>query len=86
MHVRIFSFSALFQKLAVTQKLLIIEQNGRNFGPRGVYVICIIGVFDLEHVKVIWDYSVHFSKNLAVTQKRFVIEQNGRKFGPWGCM
>ena len=28
-----------------------------------------VGNFDLEHVKVIWIHSVHFSKNWAVTQK-----------------
>ena len=45
-----------------------------------------VGIFDLEHVKVIWGHLVHFSENWAVTQKRLIVERNGRKFGPRGCM
>ncbi len=33
-----------------------------------------VGVFDLEHVKVIWDHLVHFSENWAVTHKRLIVE------------
>ncbi len=45
-----------------------------------------VGIFDLEHVKVIWGHSVHFSENCTVTQKRLIVERNGGKFGPQGCM
>ena len=41
-----------------------------------------VGIFDLEHVKVIWGHSVHFSGNWAVTQKRLIVVQSGWKFGP----
>ncbi len=44
-----------------------------------------VGIFDLEHVKVIWSQSEHFSENWAVTQDRFIVEQNGQQFRPWGC-
>ena len=41
--------------------------------------VCSMNVgIDLEHVKVIWGHSVHFSKNWAVTQKWLIIEGNGR--------
>ncbi len=43
-----------------------------------------VGIFDLEHVKVISGHLVHFSENWGVTQKRLVVEQKRRKFGPWG--
>ena len=33
-----------------------------------------VGIFDLEHVKVIWGHSVHFSENWVVTQKRLIVE------------
>ncbi len=48
-----------------------------------------VGIFDLEHVKLIWGHSVQFSENWPVTQKRLIVERNGRKFGPLGvyvCM
>ena len=44
-----------------------------------------VGIFDLEHVKIIWGHSVHFSENWSVTKKRLSVVRNGRKFGPWGC-
>ncbi len=34
-----------------------------------------VGVFDLEHVKVIWGHSVHFSEKWAVAQKRLIGER-----------
>ncbi len=40
-----------------------------------------VGIFDLEHVKVIWGHSVHFSENWAVTQQLLIVERNGRKVG-----
>ena len=45
-----------------------------------------VGILNLEHVKVIWGHSVHFSENWAVTQKRLIVERNGWKFGPRGCI
>ncbi len=42
-----------------------------------------IGIFDLEHVKVILGHAVHFSQNWAITRKWLIVE-NGRKFGPRG--
>ena len=39
-----------------------------------------VGIFDLEHVKVILDHLVHFSKSWAVTQKRLIIDQNGQNW------
>ena len=45
-----------------------------------------VGIFDLEHVKVIWGQSVHFSEKWTATQKGLSVERNGQKFGPGGCM
>ncbi len=45
-----------------------------------------VGIFDLEHVKVIWGHPVQFSENWAVTQKWLIIEHNRWKFEPRGCM
>ncbi len=45
-------------------------------GVRGVCSMHV-GIFDLEHVKVIWFHSVHFSKNWAVSQKLLIVQQNG---------
>ncbi len=43
----------------------------------GVYICSMdVGIIDLEHVKIIWGHSVHFSKNWAVTQKQRNIKQN----------
>ncbi len=56
------------ENLPVTQKWLVVERNGRKFGPWGVYVACML-VFDLD-VEVIWGHSVHFSKNWAITHKQ----------------
>ncbi len=76
-------FGALFRKLGVTQKLLLIERSGRKFGPRGVCKM-YVGIFDLEHVNVIRGHLVHFSENCAATQKLLFVERNGRKVGPQG--
>ena len=40
-----------------------------------------VGIFDLEHVKVIWGHSVHFSENWAITQNRLNVERNGQNLG-----
>ncbi len=40
-----------------------------------------VGIFDLEHVKVIWGHSVHFSKNWPVNRKWLIIVRNGRNLG-----
>ncbi len=54
-------------------------------GPRGACSIHV-GVFDLEHVKVIWGHSVQFSETWAVTQNRLIVEriQTDNKLGLGG--
>ncbi len=33
-----------------------------------------VGIFDLEHVKVIWSHSVHFSEDWVITEKQLIVE------------
>ena len=35
-----------------------------------------VGIFYLEHVKIIWGHSVHFSINWALSQKWLIVERN----------
>ncbi len=49
-----------------------------NLGPGGACSMHV-GIFDLEHVKVIWGHSVHFSENWPITQKQVIVERNGQK-------
>ncbi len=43
-----------------------------------------VGIFDLEHVMVIWGHSVHFSENWVISHERLIIERSGQKFGSRG--
>ncbi len=49
---------------------------GMKIWASEMYVVCIF-----EHIKVIWDHSVHFTEKGSVTRKRLIIDQNGRKSG-----
>ncbi len=40
--------------------------------------------FDLEHVKVIWGHSVHFSENWVATQKRLIVSETDENLGLGG--
>ena len=63
------SFGALFRKKGRNSKTGYrrVKQD-ENVGLGSV---CIThgGIFYLEHVKIIWGHSVHFSKHLTVTEK-----------------
>ena len=41
------------------------SQTDKNLGLGGVCSMRV-GIFDLEHVKVIWGHSLHFPENWAV--------------------
>ena len=71
---------------ALTQKRLVVERNGRKFGPRGCNCNMHVDIFDLEHVRVIWGHLVHFSKNLAIIRKQLSVERNGRKLGSFSVL
>ncbi len=69
----------------MTQKRLIVSETDENLDLRGLCSMHV-GIFNLDHVKVIWGHLVHFSKNWVVTQKRLIVERSEQKFGPWECM
>ena len=61
----------LSEKLGRNSKQLIVERNGRKFGPRGCMYMCNMhfGIFHLEHVKVFWGHSVYCSIKGGMTRK-----------------
>ncbi len=83
-HVKVLrSFSALFSKLGLNLKTVIVEWNRQKFGSWG----CSMHMVSLTlNISVIWgSFSALFSY-LAVTRKRLIVEchWNGRKLGPQG--
>ncbi len=65
-------FINMFILGGLVTKIVFVELN-ENLTLGGVCNMHV-GIFYLEHVKVIWGHSVHFSKNWAVTQKRLIVE------------
>ncbi len=61
----------------------MVERNGRKMEFPGV---CSMhgGIFDLEHVKVIWGHSVHYSEKKSRNSKAARRSAKRTKNGPRG--
>ena len=49
----------------VSQKWLIVEQNGAKFGPQGKSLVYIVH-FTVKCSRSVWDHSVHFQFSLTL--------------------
>ena len=69
----------------VSRKRLIVERNGRKFGPRGPYKV----VLTVKCSRSVWGHSVHirFLPTLYMLYLvRLIVERNGAKIGPHGLV